>query len=274
MQASADAAQRGRIRQAQAQAGDQGAAEGVTGAGGVHGIHGEARLQQVLAAHPRAAAARAEGDHHGGGVQCVEAGADALPAADRRQLAFVDDQQLAVAQQAARQGLRRCGVERHLYTGAACFPRPGFHRRQGRFQLQQQMADIGQRRQMFGQQPRIGAGRHGDRVLAVARQADEGDAGGRAAHAHDVEPDAGPAQRGFDRRRMHVVAQGQQYPRGRAAGPHAGHRLVGALAAGKGGEAVAEHGFARRRHVRRAHHEIEIGRAGHQHAALHGCSAW
>jgi len=80
-------------------------------------------------------------------------------------------------------------------------------------------------------------------------------------------------QRGLDRRREIIVAQCQQHLCPGSTGTRAGHRLVGTLATGKGAELTAQHGFAGCRHMRGAHHEIKIGRAGDKNGGGHGI-AW
>ena len=112
---------------------------------------------------------------------------------------------------------------------------------------------------MVRRQAGIGARCDGDGVFGVVRDADEGGAGGRVGATHDVGLHAGLAQRLLQRLGMGIRAESQQHVgRGRA-GACGGHGLVGALAAGMGGQRMAEHGFARCRDVPGAHDEVEIG---------------
>ncbi len=177
---------------------------------------------------------------------------------------FVDDQHVQQSEQRVGQHLRRRGVERDLEpgrAGAAGIGSDGGHRG---LELQQEPADPVQRRQVFLAQAQVGARCNGNRVLGVVGQADEGGAGRQRRIAHGRQRHTGLAQGRLDRRGEVILAQGQQHPRRHTTGPRAGHGLIGALATGEGAETTAQHGLSGRRHVRGAHHEIEIGRAGNE----------
>ncbi len=79
-----------------------------------------------------------------------------------------------------------------------------------------------------------------------------------------MQRDAGIAQRLFQQRSECILAERQDHASRDAAGASARDGLVRAFAAGNDRELPAEHGLAGRRHVVRAHHEIQIGRSRDQ----------
>ncbi|MNV27960.1 hypothetical protein D3C71_1191300 [compost metagenome] len=178
------------------------------------------------------------------------------------QLTFVDDQHIQQREQRIGQDLCRRRVERDLEPGRTCAAGIGGDGGHGRFQLQQQPAHALQCRQVFLAKPEVGAGRDRDRVLGGVGQADEGGTGGQRRIAHGRHGHTGIAQRRLDRRGEIILAHGQQHACRHTAGPRAGYGLVGAFATGERAEATAQHRLTGRRHMRGAHHEIEIGRAG------------
>ena len=223
-----------------------------------------------LAALGRAAAPSAERDHCARHIERREHFSHrAMTSRDFRQLVLVDDQHVDEREQRRRQCCRRRGVQQHFDAAVArssCERRDGFERS---FELQQEVADAVEGRQIRSTQHRVGARRDGDRVLRVVGEADQSHAAGGLGNPDDVQLHAGVAQRSFHQWSKCILAQGQHHPCLAAARACAGDGLVRAFAARNDCELAAKHGLAGRGHMMRPHDEVQIGRSRDQDRITH-----
>ncbi len=143
-----------------------------------------------------------------------------------------------------------------------------------RFQLHDQYPGFGNgwpgRIDHLGRQPRIGAGRDDDHVLAVLGDENIGDTRGDAVERRDMgRIDPVGHQIGYRLAGKAVVADGSDHAR-HGAQPGAGHRLVQSLAADGHGHVAAGDRLVRLRQAGDPQNEIDIGAAGDddRHARL------
>ena len=263
------------------------AAKGVACCGGVDRRNGKRGLKHAHGAASGlcAAAVGPQGDDNGAageshrqlGELLVD-GAQRLhrffqPARHDSQLTGIDHQHIHIGQQPGWQALGRCRIQHHLDTSllrclgkcSDCFQR--------RFQLQQQVAEVSQGRnvcalQMLALQKRIGSRSHGNRVLGIVRHTNKRGAGRHIRQALRVQHHPRLAQRCFNRRSKSIHAQRQQHVGCHTASPRYSHCLVCALATGESAKFPAQHGFTRRGDMRGVHHKIEIGGAGNENHGL------
>ena len=126
------------------------------------------------------------------------------------------------------------------------------------------MAVALQRRQVFGRQQHVRAGRDCDGVFSVVRDTYKGGASGLLPRAQHMHYHVGRPQRVLKRVGISIVTECQQHVGAGTAGTRAGHGLIRALASGVGLEGVAQHCFTRPGDVRRTHNKVKIGRAGNE----------